>query len=138
MAWGTKWPHRFGKIHWTNIIDNNDAGSVDDDNALSDDNNALSEEHHVARPVFAHVDRSIADLLEVPSVFEYKCLTDMNRLKQALGLYNIEEDILVVLRDYDILLKDLEQGWYKNKHCILTGHPGTGSYESCFSLKLNC
>ena len=128
MAWGKPWPRHSGKIHKTEFTHDNYAG-YDDYTGSVDDEDALSEEPHVARPVFNHVDRFFADILEVPSVFEYTCFTDIKRLKYGLGLRNAKDDALVVRGDYDILRKALEEGCLKDKDCVVTGHHGIGSYE---------
>ena len=115
-------------MYKTKITDDNNAG-FDEYAGSVDDDDALFDESHIARPVFNHVDRFFADILEVPSVFEYACFTDIKRLKYGLGLRNSKHDALVVRGDYDILRKALEEGWLKDKDCVVTGHHGIGSYE---------
>jgi len=120
MTWGKNWPHRSSKFHKSEI------------NISHDDGDMLIKEPRHACPVFNHVDRSFADLLKVPSVFKYTCLTDMKWLKHGLGLAQTKEDIIVICAEYDVLLRVLEEGFFKDEHCLLTSHPGIGSYESRF------
>jgi len=116
----------------TSSVDDYDA-SLEDFAGLVDDHDALPEGPHVARSVFNRVDSSLPDMSQVPSasVFEYKCLTDIKKLRHNLGYSHADSDALVVRRDYELLRKAMEEGHLKGiRAFVVTGHPGIGSYES--------
>jgi len=127
MAWGEPWPHHFGEIDMTKITHDNNA-AFKDFAGLVDGHNAQSEEPHLARPVFNRVDSVLAD---VRPAFQYKCLTNIVQLKECLGLTGAKDEVLVVLRDYELLREAMQRGIsIGTRGFVLTGHPGIGSYDS--------
>jgi hypothetical protein len=114
-AWGKTWPQFIGTIYKTEIV-SNETGSVDDD----DDDEI----------------RDLADKLDVPSHFNYRCFEEIQDLKLALcanlGQEDIE-DVLVVREEYETLRQALEVDLKYEHSIVVTGQPGIGSYEGWFS-----
>jgi hypothetical protein len=105
-AWGKPWPHSGTKtINKTEI--SGKSGSVIDDN---------------------EVDGVLAEKIHIPPTFSYLCLGGIRDLKRALdrGIDEAYADTLVVRSEYIQLRMALEEGIYKHKGIVVTGHPGIG------------
>ena len=111
-AWGKPWPHSEGTIYKTEIPDA-ETGSVDDE-------------------IYG-----LADKLDVPSDFNYRYFKEIQDLKSALGARPGQDDVLVVRKEYEMLRRTLEDDLEAFRDIAVTGHPGIGSYEGCFS-SLEC
>jgi hypothetical protein len=105
-AWGKEWPQSKGTIFKTEMVSGDESGSVDDDD----------------------IDYGLADKLEVPPHFDYRCFTEIRSLKRSLGARPGQdfEDFLLVRKEYEMLREALESLKYSS--IVVTGHPGIGSY----------
>jgi hypothetical protein len=136
MAWGQRWPHLSqgtisasemsdvsGSVH--NIGPLSDSEVTDEPAAVTDESAAVTDES----ATFTDVDPFSGDLC-VPPLFHYQRFGEMQALKKVLGGPDTD-NVLVVLKEYEILYKELEKGRYqRTKSIVVLGHPGTGSYGS--------
>ena len=64
----------------------------------------------------------------VPDSFEYECLLDIHEVTAALDASSTLNSNLVVLKEYEVLLRELTTGAFKGERqsVALAGHPGIG------------
>lgn len=106
MAWGKPWPH----MSHGSISEDEITGRV---NKNDDD-----------------VDGPLADILHVPTTFNYSCFKEMQVLRDVFGAAAVMGNALVIREEYGILLKALEEHYYDEDAIVVTGQPGIGSYET--------
>jgi len=125
-AWGRPWPHQSkGTIFKTDIDDGKSDSVYDEESGSPDDDKksgSVDDDEVVA----------LADILKVPSKFNYDCFQNIQEVKRALGVDADadEGDVLVVREEYSLLLKTMERKWKGAKKFpafVVTGHPGIGS-----------
>lgn len=120
MAWGKPWPHQSeGEINRTEIVGTKTKNSKTNTGSLSDKTGLDNDE----------VVSALADIVDVPSCFKYRCFRQIHDLQAALGVKPLGDVVLVVRKEYNQLRKILEES---PGHAVVTGHPGVGPYQRWF------